>query len=108
MGTGTPRIVTTLREAPGPYRRHVAPAGEPVAAARALPEIPGGLVRISVEDGLRPGQATMLLAAADRLRSASVVEIHGRTRKAVKDAEAMLLAAWSIDDVLRGRDGCPG
>lgn len=105
MTVPRPKVITSLKPVPGRYRKHVDAATEP-DWAQDIPAVPGGRVILSVAYGLRPADAGELLRVAARLRPAAVVEILGRTPKAVAQAKATLAAAWDMGDLLTvgGRD----
>ncbi|MDJ0341787.1 hypothetical protein [Streptomyces sp. PH10-H1] len=92
-----PRIIVAVRGLRGPYRQKLDLTGRD-AAATNLPGIKdGGRVCVDVADGLRVEDLAVVTAFALSVRNAGVLEIIGRSRRAVDRARAIFIDAWKLD-----------
>ncbi|MFI2202660.1 hypothetical protein ACH47Z_18145 [Streptomyces sp. NPDC020192] len=89
---GRPVIRTFVGKRPGRYRAQGDVSGEAMPTVRD-----GGVVRVSVGQGLWPQDIPRTVAFAQSVRNAARVEILGDSRRAVEHARRVFLAAWGMD-----------
>lgn len=93
-----PRIVVGVQSKPGRYKAKADP--------RAVAGADGARVRVDVGQGLRPQDMATTATFAHSIRNAAVVEIIGRSHRAVNHAREVFLSVWSVD-LPEGTQGGP-
>jgi hypothetical protein len=91
-----PRIVVAVRSKTGRYKARVDVTGR--EGADGMPGVADGArVRVDVGRGLAPQDLATTVAFAHGIRNAAVVQIIGRSPRAVAHAREVFLAVWTVD-----------